>query len=271
MEFLKTIFSQPVFIYTIIVGFFASLLSGVIGTFVSLKNISYLSGGISHAVLGGIGIAYFFGQSEFLGALIFAVISAVLIGVIHFNFQEKENVLISALWAVGMAIGLIFMQLTPGYSSDLASYIFGSIILVSFSDVILTLILSLIIFTTVFIFYRQFISIAFDQEHSQLRQLKTKLLYILILILIAISIVILIRLTGIILLIALFTLPASTARLFSTQIPQIMLFAILFAFSSILLGFYLSYHFELPIGALIVLVVGGVYFGGLGVKKFVSV
>lgn len=263
IRFIETIGSQPILMYAIIAGILASVVAGVIGTFISLKNISYVSGGIAHAILGGIGIAYFAGTDEYIGAIIFALAAAVIISLVHQYQKENENVIIGALWAVGMAVGIVFMYLTPGYSVDLSTYIFGSIILLSKHDLILIAILTGIISVSAFIFYRQFIAISFDTEHARLKGLNITLIYMLLLSLISLSVVILVKITGLIMLIALFTLPAAIARMWISRIFSIMVFAFILCFLAMFSGFYASYSLELPAGSMIVLIIGGIYFVSL--------
>lgn len=263
MDFFVALFSQTIFCYALCAGFFASVVAGVIGTLINLKNVATISGGIAHAILGGIGIAYFFGLSEIGGALVFALVVALLISWIHFYFRENENVVITALWALGMALGLIFMYLTPGYSTDLTTYIFGSLVFLTQAEVVLIGVLAGGLVLIVGLFYRQFVALIFDPEQAELRGLRTKLIYTLLIGLIALSVVILLKITGLILLLALLTLPAAVSRMFSKNIPRIMLLAAVLCFGTVLLGFCLAYFFELPTGAVIVLTLGLVYFGAL--------
>lgn len=257
---------QSILFYAISAGFFASIIAGMMGTLISLKNLSPISGGISHAILGGIGMAYFFGFSEYVGAIIFALGSAMIISWVHFYLNENENVIIGALWSVGMAIGIVFMHLAPGYGVDLTNYIFGSIVLLSLSDVYLIAILSLMIGIFIFIFYRQFIALSFDTEHAQLRGLYVKFIYTLLLSLISLSVVILLKITGLILLIALFTLPSAIGKMWFSRIFSIMVIASLLCFLAVFLGFFSSFLLELPTGAMIVLILGVFYFISLVLK-----
>lgn len=269
-DFITVFFNHSILTYALVAGFFASLVAGMIGTLISLKNISSISGGMAHAVLGGIGMAYFFNTNEYAGAIVFALLMACIISVVHFYLHENENVIIGALWAIGMAVGIIFMYLTPGYGVDLSAYIFGSIILLSGTDVFLIAVLSIFIGLLVFVFYRQFVVLSFDTEQAQLRGIRTKLIYTLLLCLISVSVVILLRITGLILLIAFFTLPSAIGRMWLSRIFPIMELSSFLCFLAVVLGFLVSFFWELPTGAVMVLILGIFYFVSLFLKNFVK-
>lgn len=260
IDFINLIFGNSTIFYSLIVGVFVSVISGVIGTFISLKNISYVSGGISHAILGGVGIAYFFGFSEYYGSLIFALIFAGIISTIHFYGKENENVLIGALWSFGMSLGIIFMYLTPGYNADLSTYIFGSIVLITKMDVVNILILFFIIILFSYLFYRQFIAIAFDAENAKVNGVKVEFIYTLLIFLISLSVVVLIQVTGLIMVVAFLTLPVAISRMWLSGIFRIMVFSTVLCFMSVLFGFYFSFSFNLPVGASTVFFISNLYF-----------
>lgn len=257
MNELFSIFSNYSFVQNaIIAGLLSSVACGISGTFVVVKKISYLSGGIAHAIVGGLGIAYFLGINPLYGALAFAVVSALLIGTVKLKMKQNEDTLISALWSVGMSIGLIFAYLTPGYNVNLLSYLFGNILLVSSESLWLMFTLDIVITAIIFIFYRQFIYVCFDEEYSYLRGIKVEFIYILLLVIISITIVVLVQTVGLILVIALLTLPSSIARMFSNTIWKMILISVvliqIFTFS----GFVFSFSTNLPSGASIILAVG---------------
>ena len=147
----------------------ASIGCGVIGSFVVVKQLGSLAGGIAHAILAGMGIAYFFGESPMLGATIMAMVSAVLIGIINLRLKQNEDILIAAFWSVGMATGILFISQTPGYNVNLMSYLFGNILLVSGSDLIRMAVLDIVIIVIVKYFYREFLAAAFDEEFARVR------------------------------------------------------------------------------------------------------
>ena len=266
-EFLQTLLDYRFMQHALLACILASLGCGVMGTYVVVKRISFLSGGIAHTVLAGVGIAYFFDSSPVLGAVVAALLTAVLIGWIKLRWQQDEDILIAAFWSVGMAIGILFISKTPGYNTDLMSYLFGNILLVSERDLILMALLDVIIISTVFAFHKQFIAAAFDEEFARLRGINVELFYILLLCLISLTIVLLIQIVGLILVMALLILPAASAVQFSHSIPRMMFIAVIFSIVITSLGLFLSYGPELPTGATIIVLAGGLYFVTVIFKK----
>jgi len=254
--------------YALAACLLASLGCGVMGTYVVIKRISFLSGGIAHTILAGMGIAYFLNGSPLLGAIIAALITAVLIGFIKLRWRQDEDILIAAFWSCGMAIGIIFISLTPGYNTDLMSYLFGNILLVSFNDLLLMAVLDVFVISLVFIFYRQFLAATFDEEFARLRGINVEAIYILLLCLIALTIVLLIQVVGLILVMALLVLPAACAIQFSSSIPRIMALAVGLSALITCGGFMLSYAPDLPAGASIIVVATVVYFISIFLARF---
>ncbi|MCK4311547.1 MAG: metal ABC transporter permease [Candidatus Cloacimonetes bacterium] len=254
----------------LLAGILASIVCGVMGTFVVIKRITFISGGIAHAVLGGVGIAYFLNIEPLIGAFAFAILAAIIIGLVKLKAGQQEDTVISALWAIGMALGVIFMYLTPGYSVDLLTYLFGNILMVTKSDLLILVILNVTILSVVFVLYRQFISISFDEEYSRLRGLNVNVLYIFLLILIALTIVVLIQIVGLILVIALLTLPAAIAGLFTRTPASMMVLAVILGMLFTGGGMILSYEPNLPVGASIIILSGVVYLVALNLKKMIS-
>ncbi len=251
----------------IIAGFMASIACGISGTFVVIKRITFISGGIAHSILGGIGVAYFLGINPLIGAFVAAILSAVLLGIIKIKSNENEDTLIGALWAIGMAVGVIFISLTPGYNTDIMSFLFGNILLVSKSDLWVLLFLNIFVLTTVFVFFRQFIAISFDEELAKLRGLSTNLLYILLLIVIAVTIVVLIKIVGLILVISLLTLPAAISRLFTKSPSKMMFVSAILGFIFVAMGLFVSFKPNLPPGATIIVINGLFYILALFFKN----
>lgn len=177
----------------LLAGILASIGCGIVGTYVVVKRIGFLAGGIAHSVLGGMGVAYFFGVNPIGGALVAAVIAALLIGWVNLRWKEHEDTLIGALWAVGMAIGILFISRTPGYNVDLMSYLFGNILMAPREDVYLMAGLDVVIVVTVVLFYKQFLAVTFDEEFGRLRGVNVELFYLLLLCIVAITVVLLIR------------------------------------------------------------------------------
>lgn len=240
----------------LLAGLLISIACGITGTFVVIKKISYISGGIAHAVLGGMGFAYYLNFDPLVGATIFAIIAALILGLISIKVKQYEDVLIGALWAIGMALGLIFISLSPGYTVDLMSFLFGNILMVSRADLGRMLLLNIVIIGTVLLFFQQLAALCFDEEYAKLRGLKVEALYILLLCLIALSVVMMIRMVGLILVIALLTLPAAIAGLFAKSIAQMMLLAIIVGSVFTISGLMGAVDLDLPVGPVIILTAG---------------
>jgi zinc transport system permease protein len=240
-------------------GVLASIGCGIIGSYVVVKRIGFMAGGISHAVLGGMGAALFFGLSPLGGALAAALVAAMLIGWISLRWKEREDTLISALWAVGMAIGIIFISKTPGYSVNLMSYLFGNILMVPTQDIWLMAWIDLLVLVTVWLFYRQFLAVSFDEEFARLRGVPVTGFYLLLLCMVAVTVVLLIQVVGLILVIALLTLPAAIAAQYLNSLGKMMLAASLLGMLFTTAGLAVSYVADLPSGASIILLAGLVY------------
>jgi len=243
----------------VIVGLLASAACAMIGTYVVVKRITFISGGIAHAVLGGMGVAYFLNMDPLGGALVAALVAALIIGVVSLRSRQREDTIIGALWAVGMAVGIVFMHKTEGYQVDLMNYLFGNILLVTRGDIYLTLALDLGILAAVLLFYKRFLAICFDEEFTRIQGVQVDLFYLLLLCLIALTVVIMVQVVGIILVIALLTLPAATAGHYSRSLKQMMIIALVVGAACTTGGLAVSYPYDLPSGATIVLIAGGVY------------
>lgn len=267
MEFIHVIRDYPFMRYAVMAGFLASLACGITGTFVVVKRMGYVSGGIAHTALGGIGIALYCGFNPLYGAVMAALLAAVILGLVTLRVREHADTVISALWATGMAVGVIFMSMTPGYNAGLMTYLFGNILMVSGPDIRVLLYLDLGIIVIVMIFFRQFVAMAFDQDYARLRGLKVEFLYLLLLCLIALTIVVLIRIVGLILVIALLTLPAAIAGNFVRRISRMIFLAIILGFIFTLGGLALSYGPDLPSGATIIVLSGISYIISLGIRR----
>ena len=245
-----------------------SIACGIVGTFVVVKKIVFISGGITHAAFGGIGLGYFLGVNPILTAIPFSLLSAIGIGIISKRTKISEDSAIGILWAVGMAMGILFIGLTPGYAPDLFSYLFGSILTVPFSDIILMIVLDIIIIVTVLVLYKEFQALSFDEEFSEITGVPTRNLYLLLLCLVALSIIVLIKVIGIILVIALFTIPTAIAKQFTNKLKKLIIYSTISATVLTVAGLWLSYFFDLPSGAVIVLVLAFVFFISVLIKKF---
>jgi zinc transport system permease protein len=239
-------------------GLLAAVACGIIGSYVVVKKMVSVSGAISHSSFGGIGIGYFAGISPVLGALFFTVASALGMGLVIKRTKLPEDTAIGILWAMGMALGIIFIGLTPGYAPDLFSYLFGNILTVPFSDLIMMIVLDFVIITVVSLLYKEFLTISFDEEFGTVIGIPAERLYLVLLCLVALTVVVLIRVVGIILVIALLTIPAAIARQFTHNLFKMMILSVLFGAILTFGGLWLSYEFDVASGATIILLSGTV-------------
>lgn len=258
-EFLTALATYGFLQSALIAGLLASVGCGVIGTFVVVKRIAFMAGGIAHSVLGGMGAALYFGADPFAGALIAAIFSALLIGAVRLSWKTQEDTLIGALWAIGMAVGVLFIAKTPGYSSDLMSFLFGNILLAPTRELWWMAGLDLVLVVTVALFYRQFLAVTFDEEFARLRGVPVTFFYLLLLCLVAVTVVLLIQVVGLILVIALLTLPAAIAGHYVHSLGAMMLIATGLGALFTTLGLALSFGPDLPTGPTMILLAGGVY------------
>jgi len=253
---------------------FAALLTGVscgvVGTYVVTRRISYIAGAIAHSVLGGLGAAQYADRvlgwswmDPLYGAFAAALLSAAIIGVAAQKGAEREDTVIGAVWAVGMAIGILFMYHTPGYSQDLFSYLFGDILLVTRTEVIFTAVLDVILVGAAIYFYRPLQAVCFDEEFARLRNVRVNLYYGLMLAATAVTVVLLSMVVGLVLAIALLTLPAAIAGRFSRSMAGMMVLAGLICMGFNVLGLTLSYAADWPTGPTIIVLAGAVYFVSL--------
>lgn len=267
-EFISLIFNYSFLRNAIIVSLLASIACGISGSFVVKKKMTFVSGGLAHAILGGIGIAYFLKLNTFVGAIIFALIFSFIITISKIKAHQEEDTIIGVLWAIGMAVGIIFMYITPGYNVDLLSFIFGNILMVETKDIFVVLILDVVIFSIFFFMYYHFLYASFDEEFLEVRGLSVNLIYFILLALISITIVILIKIVGLILVIALLTLPSVIASLFSKTLKKMILISIFFSILFTMSGIFLAFQFNLPAGACIIIFAGIIYLLVLILKKF---
>lgn len=251
----------------LLAGLLASIACGVIGAYVVTKRIVFISGGISHASFGGIGLGYFLGFNPVFGALLFALASALGIGAVRHRARLPEDTSIGIMWAVGMALGVVFIGLTPGYAPDLMSYLFGSILAVPTQDLAVMAVLDLVILGVVFLCYKEFLIISFDEDYGRASGVNVGLFYAVMLALIALTIVVLIRVVGIILVIALLSIPASIARQFTHSLKKMMILAAGISAALTFAGLWLSYELDLASGAAIILTGGTAMLVTLFVKN----
>jgi zinc transport system permease protein len=251
--------------YALLAGILSSVALGVVGTYVVTRRISYLAGAISHSVLGGIGTALYLQVvwhwtwcSPMYGAVAAALTSALLIGFVSIYAREREDTLIGALWAVGMAVGLLFLSKTPGYN-DAMSYLFGNILMIRHEDFSLILGLDVLVVVLGVVFYNKFLAVCFDQEFAELRAVHVRVYYLLLLCLTALTVVLLIRVVGLVMVIAMLTLPAAMAGHFSRQLWQMMILAVVFCMVFTTIGLAVSYRYNLPSGPVVIVLSAAAY------------
>ena len=252
----------------------ASLASGVIGSFVVVKRISFIAGSISHSILGGMGVCLWLQRAhglEFLdpiwGAFASAILSALILGWVHLNYRQREDAIIATIWTTGMAIGMIFISITPGTNVELMNYLFGNILWIEKSDLIRLGILNGTILLIVALFYRKFLALCFDEEQAKLQGVRVKALYMLLLSLVAISIVLLMQIIGTILVIAMLTIPATLASLFTRRLSMMMIFASISCALFCTFGLITSSTLNWPPAATIALISAFGYLAFLPLRK----
>ena len=246
--------SYDFFQNALLAGLLVSLVAGVIGSLIVVNRITFLAGGIAHSSYGGIGISIYLGLPILFGATVFAVITAIIVAIITLKNRSKADSIIGILWAAGMAIGIIFVDLTPGYNVDLMSYLFGSILAVSYDDIIYMAVLDFVVIALVIYFYKEILAVSYDAQFATLRGLSVRFFYTLILILAALCIVAAIRVVGLILVIALLTIPTYIALMFANNLSKMMIISSLFAMLFSTLGLFVSYFYDISSGASIIMV-----------------
>lgn len=264
---LAEIFSYEFMQNALLAGVLVSLVSGIIGTLVVLNRMVGISGGIAHAAYGGVGIASYFGFDPVLGAVLFSLLSSVTMGVAHRKLRERSDTMIGVMWAVGMATGIIFVSLTPGYRANLMSYLFGSILAVSKQDIWWMAGIALATVLFVALFYRQLLAISFDEEFAIVRNLPVTVLSVLLLIMTGLTVVVAMRVVGLIMVIALLTIPSAIASMFFKEMRVIMLVAVGLGIVFISAGLVISFLSNLPAAAVIILLAGLVYFLAFAIKR----
>jgi len=240
--------------HALLAGLLVSFAAGIIGSLIVVNRMVFLAGGIAHTSYGGIGLAVYFGLPIFLGASLFAVGAALLIATLTLKKRHRMDTFIGLIWAVGMAIGVIFVDLTPGYNVDLMSYLFGSILAVSSSDLYFMAALLVVIVLVVTLRYRDILAVSYDSEYAGLRGVNVRFFYTLILILSALTVVISIKVVGLILVIAMLTIPVYIAEKLSSSLFSMMFISGAIATLFTLVGLWFAYTYDLTSGASIILV-----------------
>ncbi|MFO7964849.1 MAG: metal ABC transporter permease [Desulfobacterales bacterium] len=246
--------------HAVLAGVIAGMICGVIGTLVVVNRIVFLSGGIAHAAYGGIGLSYFMGWPYLLGTVGFSMLAAMVMAAVTLNAKHRADTVIGVIWAVGMALGVIFIDLTPGYTADLMSYLFGSILAVSKADIFYMGGLFLFICIVVWYFYEEFLAMSYDPEFARVRGVPVQMLYFLLIGMVALAVVMVIRVVGLILVIALLTIPPYIAEQYATSVGRMIIISTVLGLIFTLGGLSLSYAFNLTSGAVIILVAGSGFF-----------
>jgi zinc transport system permease protein len=252
-------------------GLLVSLAAGIIGTYVVITRTVFISGGVAHAAYGGIGIGYYLGGDPVIGATIFALVAALGMGVVQKKTRQRSDTLIGVMWAVGMALGIILIDMTDGYKADLMSYLFGSILAVPDRDITMMLGLNAAILLVVTLFYKELLAIAFDEIYAETCNLPVLALYLGLLLLIALTVVMMMRVVGLIMVIALLTIPAAISGMFVHELRRMMVLAVVLAMTFTFTGLWLSYFYNLTSGATIILVAAMAYVLSLGLHSLLRV
>ncbi len=269
---LAAVFEYSFLQNAVIAALFSSIICGIIGVIITEKKMLMMSGGIAHTAYGGVGLGYLLGFEPILGAGIFSLIAAVIIGAVRRKENKNSDVIIALLWSVGMAFGIIFTELMPGYPPDMNSYLFGNILSVTKFDLYIICALTAIVVFIVIMFFNYLKAFMFDERFSAIRGVKTGFLEYLLLIIIALSVVALIRVAGIILVIALLSAPSACAAIISKSLKKRMIIAIILSILFCITGLTFSYYLGVSSGAVIVFVSALTYFsfhllGGLIKQK----
>ena len=231
---------------------FASITAGIAGTYIVSRRLVFLSGGITHASFGGIGIGYYAGFSPVAGAAVFGILSALGIEYLSIKQKLREDSAIGILWALGMATGIIFIFLTPGYTPNLMSFLFGSILTVTTADLISLGLLSVVLIIYFSVFYRTILYISFDENYARTYTSYVNVFKYITTALLALTIVLNIRMAGVVLVLSLLTIPPNIAMLFTRNYASVMRWSVLFGFIGAVTGYGMAWFAGIPAGAAII-------------------
>jgi zinc transport system permease protein len=244
----------------LLAGLLAGVMCGVVGSLVVVNRIVFLAGGIAHAAYGGIGLAFFLGWPFLLGTSSFALAAALVMALVTLRMKQRADTVIGVIWAVGMAIGVILLDLTPGYNVDLMSYLFGSILTVPEKDLWIMLGVGSAILALVGRYFHPLLAMSYDEEFALVRGVPVRGLYLALIAMVAVTVVLVMQMVGLILVIALLTMAPFIAERYAGSLLQMMVLAVLLNLAFIAVGLWLSYAFDLTSGATIILVAGGGFF-----------
>ena len=252
-------------------GLLASVICGIMGTLVVVNRIVFLSGGIAHAAYGGIGLSFFFGWPYLIGTLGFSFAAAMVMAAVSLKAKHRVDTIIGVIWATGMACGIILLDLTPGYNVDLMSYLFGSILTVPGSNLGIMLFVGVFITVFVIYLYQDLLALSYDEEFARIRGVPVRALYFALIGMLAVTIVMVIQVVGLILVIALLTIPPFIVEKYAKSLFQMMLGASLLGAVFTISGLWLSFVFDLTSGASIILVAGVTFFLYFLVDRLVEI
>lgn len=265
-EFLSALAQHEFLRNALAAGLLASVACGVVGSYVAARRITFIAGGIAHSVLGGMGLARYLQVTAGMdwlhplyGATAAALLAAVIIWLVSLRWRESEDMAIGAIWAIGMAVGVLFIYRTPGYSENLMSYLFGNILMVTPRSLTLLAVLDALVVVLGLVFYRHLLAVSFDEEFARLRGVPVEAVWLLLLCLTALTVVLLVTVVGLIMVIALLTLPVAAAGRFARSLWQVMVLASVLAAALTTGGLAVSYAADLPAGATIIVLAGVVY------------
>lgn len=273
--FWQALYAQPLLQSILLASFFASFVSGIVGSYVVVKRIVFVAGSISHAVLSGIGICLWLERSQGItwasplyGALGAALLSALFLGWMHLRFREREDSAISAIWSIGMAVGVLFISQTPGFNVELTNFLVGNVLWISKDDLVILGLLNVIVIGFTVILHKRFLAICFDEEQARLQGVAVDGLYQLLLLLIAVSVVLLIQVVGVLLVMTMLTIPPAVASLGCSRLSSVMGWASIMNLGLCFSGHAIAYDVDWPPGATIALVAGVIYVGAFFVSAY---
>ncbi len=255
----------------LLAGLLASIICGIVGTLIVVNRLVFLSGGIAHSAYGGIGLAFYFGWPYMLCTTLFALASAMIMAAVSLSMKQRADTIIGVMWAVGMATGILLLDLTPGYNVDLMSYLFGSILSVPRSELFSMATLGAAILGLIGFFYRDLLIMSYDEEFAQVRGVPVRGLYYLLIGSVAVTVVIVVQVVGLILVIALMTIPPSIAEKYTSSLLQMMAASCLLGMLFITGGLWTAYQFDITSGAAIILVAALGFLLSLLIDKFIAV
>jgi zinc transport system permease protein len=251
----------------LLAGFLVSVICGVLGTLVVVNRIVFISGGIAHAAYGGIGLALYLGLPPSLGATLFSFVVSMVMGIASLKSKERADTIIGVMWALGMALGIILIDLSPGYGVDLMSYLFGSILSVPNPDIWYMLCLAVFVILVALVFYKELMAMSYDEEFASVTGIPVRALYFTLLGLISLAVVTIIRVVGLILVIALLTIPPYISEKYTISLGKMMVFSSLMGILFTLAGLWFSYSYNLSSGATIIMAAGIAFFLSMAIDS----